>query len=114
MYLANIIALLILGGLCFFISLVSIEYCKKELVKITNNQTYLNTYKWLTYGAFLIQIMPWLGVLLGYIFNKDYSVSVLENLWPLTRLTLFCSLTALMLVGIAVIFEEAQKFFEKN
>lgn len=115
MHFLNIIALFILNLICFYVAYKSIEISKNELQKITTNPGRITIFKWLTSFAFIVQTIPWVGIWIGYAIKKNnYHVSVIENFWPLTRLTLFCVLTAIFLVGVAIIFEVTKKHFSRN
>lgn len=113
MYFTNIFALFVLNLVCFYAAYKSIEISQQELSKITRNETRLKIHKWLSYTAFVIQTTPWVGIWIGYAINKNnYHVSVIENLWPLTRLSLFCVLFSLFLISIPIMLGEDKEYLK--
>lgn len=109
----NIIGFIVLGTFCFMSSIYVIDFCQKKILETNTSKDIIVIYKWLTYGAFALQCVPWLALFLGYVVNKR-EFDFIENLWPLTRTTLFCMLSCIMLVGIISIFEKAKEKFSNG
>ncbi len=109
----NIIAFIVLGITCFVSSIYVIDFCQEKILETNIGKDIIVTYKWLAYGTFVLQCVPWLALFLGYTVNKR-EFDFIENLWPLTRTTLFCMLSCIILVGIISIFEKAKEKFSNG